>query len=98
MSTSGCVLLYPCLVFLASLLLYFEIGSLCNYIRLLPGALTECKWIDWLLRLTEVVIENRAIYEHNLDINVNIYIVLTINLGANRGCWEHVSHVLSLIC
>lgn len=98
MSTSGCVLLYPCLVFLASLVLYFEIGSLCNYIRLLPGALTECKWIDWLLRLTEVVIENRAIYEHNLDINVNIYIVLTINLGANRGCWEHVSHVLSLIC
>lgn len=79
MSTSGCVLLYPCLVFLASLLLYFEIGSLCNYIRLLPGAPTNCKGIDWTLRLTEVVIENTAIYEHNVDINVNIYIVLTIN-------------------
>lgn len=82
MSTSGCVLLYPCLFFLASLLLYFEIGSVWNYIRLPPGALTGCKWIDWHLRLTEVVIENRAIYEPNLDINVSIYIVLTINLGA----------------
>lgn len=81
MSTSGCVLLCPCLVFLASLLLYFEIGSLCNYIRLLPGALTECEWIDWHLGLTDVFIENTATYEHNLDI-VNIYIVLTINAGS----------------